>query len=154
MTRRSRSDALTDLILEVFRLNGRLLAAGDALVQPIGLTSARWQVLGAIALGSQPMTVAELARSMGLAPQSVQRIVNELEAERIVQLIDNPSHKRAKRVILSKAGETLYAAALERQMPWARSLSEGLDLAPIEHAAHLLRSLRRRLETSGKERLQ
>jgi hypothetical protein len=42
--------AATALILEVFRFNGRLLAAGDKLVANLGLTSARWQVLGAIAL--------------------------------------------------------------------------------------------------------
>ena len=42
--------ALTGLVIEVFRLNGDLLAAGDALVGDLGLTSARWQVLGAIAL--------------------------------------------------------------------------------------------------------
>ena len=41
--------AVTQLILDVFRLNGRLLIAGDRLVGELGLTSARWQVLGAIA---------------------------------------------------------------------------------------------------------
>ncbi|MDH3233798.1 MAG: MarR family transcriptional regulator, partial [Alphaproteobacteria bacterium] len=41
-------EAVTALILETFRLNGRLLAAGDRLVGDLGLTSARWQVLGAI----------------------------------------------------------------------------------------------------------
>src|SRR5205814_345438 len=55
---------VTELILEVFRLNGRLLAAGDRLVADLGLTSARWQVLGAIALASSPMPVAWIARNM------------------------------------------------------------------------------------------
>ena len=47
-------EALTDLVLAVFRLNGRLLAAGDHLVSDLGLTSARWQVLGAIAHSAKP----------------------------------------------------------------------------------------------------
>jgi hypothetical protein len=63
--------ALTDLVLEVFRLNGRLLAAGDRMTRPSGQTSARWQVLGAI--NPEPRTVAQIARVMGLARQSVQR---------------------------------------------------------------------------------
>ena len=71
-------EALTDLVLAVFRLNGRLLAAGDHLVSDLGLTSARWQVLGAIALAPSPQPVAWLARSMGLNRQGVQRIVNEM----------------------------------------------------------------------------
>lgn len=69
MSSRERSEvvrarnAVTELILETFRLNGRLLAAGDALVANIGLTSARWQVLGAIALSPVPLPVAHLARN-------------------------------------------------------------------------------------------
>ena len=47
--------AVTALILETFRLNGRLLAAGDALVESLDLTSARWQVLGAIATAPIPL---------------------------------------------------------------------------------------------------
>ncbi len=34
--------AVTGMILETFQLNGRLLAAGDQLVQDLGLSSARW----------------------------------------------------------------------------------------------------------------
>jgi hypothetical protein len=40
----------TQLILDTFRANGLLLAAGDELTAPKGLTAARWQVLGALAL--------------------------------------------------------------------------------------------------------
>ena len=36
----------TELVLDVFRLNGLLLAAGDHLTAGEGLTAARWQVLG------------------------------------------------------------------------------------------------------------
>ena len=62
---------MTDLILDLFRLNGRLLAAGDRLVAGLGLTSARWQVLGAIALADRPQPVAWLARDMGVYRQGV-----------------------------------------------------------------------------------
>ena len=49
---------VTSLFLEAFRFNGRLLAAGDQLVAGLGLTSARWQVLGAVALADRPQPVA------------------------------------------------------------------------------------------------
>jgi hypothetical protein len=64
--KRSIADAVSDLSVEVFRLNGELLAAGDALVAELGLTSARWQVLGAIALSPAPLPIAHVARNMGL----------------------------------------------------------------------------------------
>ena len=67
--RTASGSALSLLILDVFRLNGRLLAAGDRMVEDLGLTSARWQVLGAVALAAAP--VAWIARNMGLTRQGV-----------------------------------------------------------------------------------
>src|SRR5271166_4204772 len=95
------SNAISELILEVFRLNGRLLEAGDALVADIGLTSARWQVLGAVALSAVPLPVAHIARNMGLARQSVQRLVDEMLADGLVRHAPNPHHRRAKLVLLT-----------------------------------------------------
>jgi DNA-binding MarR family transcriptional regulator len=145
------TDALTRLILEVFRVNGDLIAAGDRLVADLGLTSARWQVLGAIALSPAPEPVARLARAMGLHRQGVQRIVNELEAEGIVALEDNPHHRRARLVRLTKKGEALYREAGQRQKPWARGLVRGLDAKAIASAHDLLKSLRERLEQAAGE---
>ena len=140
------ADVLTELVLEVFRLNGRLLADGDSLVAPIGLTSARWQVLGAMGFRDAPATVAGIARSMGLTRQSVQRLVNELEREGVVRLDLNPSHKRARLVVLTDVGRGLYAAATGLQGPWARGRSQGLKTAELQQALDLLRTLRLRLE--------
>jgi len=145
----STADTLTPLILEVFRVNGGLIAAGDRLVADLGLTSARWQVLGAIALSSAAEPVARLARSMGLHRQGVQRIVNELEAEGIVAFDDNPHHRRAKLVRLTKKGKALYREADRRQKPWARGLARELDAREIASAHRLLKSLRERLELAA-----
>ena len=91
--------AITELILETFRLNGRLLAAGDALVRDLGLTSARWQVLGAVAMSPVPLPVSHIARNMGLSRQGVQRVADELEARGIVRFAPNPHHRRARLVL-------------------------------------------------------
>ena len=58
-------DALTGLILDLFRLNNLLLTAGDRLVAGLGLTSARWQILGAIVAAERSQPVAWLARDLG-----------------------------------------------------------------------------------------
>jgi len=146
MTKSAKRDAVTNLILEVFRVNGLLISSGDALVAPLGLTSARWQVLGAISYAGEPATVAQIARSMGLARQSVQRIVNALAKDAMLRFIDNPNHKRAKQVALTKKGETVYAAAIERQQPWAHALARGLNQSSLTQTCELLRVLRHRLE--------
>ena len=63
--RTSSGEALTDLVLDLFRFDSLLLTAGDRLVAPLGLTSARWQVLGAIIAANRPQPVAWLARDLG-----------------------------------------------------------------------------------------
>jgi DNA-binding MarR family transcriptional regulator len=115
---KSGRDTVTELILEVFRLNGSLLAADDALVEGVGLTSARWQVAGAIVLPHVPLPVAHLARNMGLSRQAVQRLANEMAAGGLVRFADNPDHQRAKLVLLTAHGQQAYDAAMARQGPW------------------------------------
>ena len=138
--------ALTELILETFRLNGRLLAAGDALVRDLGLTSARWQILGAIALSPVPLPVAHIARNMGLTRQTVQKLVNELQSDVMVRFAPNPHHQRARLVLFTDKGHAANEAARQRQRPWAQALADGLAADEIERATMLLRTVRQRLE--------
>jgi len=139
-------EALTRLILEIFQLNGRLLAAGDALVGDLGMTAARWQVMGAIAYATSPEPVARLARNMGLTRQGVQRIVDELAAEGVVTFEANPHHKRAKLVVFTKRGRAIYEAIERLQAPWANALAKGLGLDALESARELAATLRARLD--------
>src|SRR5499427_5074953 len=122
------AEALTALILETFRLNGRLLAAGDELVSELGLTSARWQVLGAMATAPTPLPIAHIARNMGLARQSVRRLVDEMVRDGLVRLAPNPHHARAKQVL------------------WANAIAKGLFAGDIRTAQGVLAAIRTRIE--------
>jgi DNA-binding MarR family transcriptional regulator len=147
--RRSRNTAtavVTELILETFRLNGRLLEAGDELVRPLGLTSARWQVLGAIAASSVPLPIAHVARNMGLSRQAVQRLANEMEKDGLVRFAPNPHHERAKFAVMTEPGRAAFRSAMTRQRRWAQSLAEGLSNDSVKEALRMLRELRNKLE--------
>ena len=128
-TERSQAGAaLTDLILDLFRLNSRIITAGDRLVAGLGLTSARWQVLGTIVAADRSQPVAWLARDMGANRQNVQRIVNDLVREGLVAFQTNPHHRRAQLVVLTDKGKNTFDAAMRLQAPWIDRLSEGLQL--------------------------
>jgi DNA-binding MarR family transcriptional regulator len=144
--------ALTALILEIFRLNGRLLAAGDALVASLGLTSARWQVLGAVALSPVPLTISQIARNMGLTRQSVQRLVNEMTQDGLLRLSANPQDRRAMLVARAARGRSVYAASVERQEPWATRLAKSCRIEEIAAATAVLERLRSRLEEDSATR--
>lgn len=138
--------AVTELILEVFRLNGRLLEAGDGLVRHLGLTSARWQVLGAIDVAAAPLPVAHIARNMGLSRQAVQRLVHEMENDGLLRLAPNPHHERARLVLMTDRGAAAFRAAMADQRRWAGDLTEGVSAEQLGEAAGLLRRLRAHLE--------
>jgi len=144
--------ALTELILEVFRLNGALLGEGDRLVGDIGLTSARWQVMGAAALSLVPLSVAAIARNMGLTRQAVQRVANDLEQAGFVRFAPNPHHRRAQLVVLTASGTAAFQAATARQGPWANRIAAGLDPRRIKAARAVLRTIAQQLDGTGEAR--
>src|SRR5215467_1432518 len=139
-------DALTSLILDLFRLSSLLLTTGDRLVARLGLTSARWQILGAIVYAERPEPVAWLARNLGANRQNVQRIINDLHSEGLVAFAANPHHRRAQLVVVTDKGRQTFDAAMRLQIPWVNSLSDGFVVKDIEAARRVMMALRKRLE--------
>jgi DNA-binding MarR family transcriptional regulator len=144
-------DALTNLVLDLFRLDSLISTAGDRLVARLGLTSARWQILGAIATAERPQPVAWLARDMGAYRQNVQRIINDLREEGLVTFEANPHHRRAQLVVLTEKGKLTFEAAMRLQAPWINALSEGLAVKDIQTMHRVILALRQKLEGNGLE---
>lgn len=137
-------EAFTALILEAFRFNGRLLAAGDRLTRPLKLSSARWQVLGAIE--ERPLSAAQVARNMGLSRQSVQRIADSLEKDGVIEYALNPDHKRAKLVQLTENGRSVVKKLGQAQIRWSNRIAAGAIPGEIDAAMAMIRKFRLRLE--------
>jgi DNA-binding MarR family transcriptional regulator len=142
----------TELVLEVFRLNGRLVFVGDRMTKALGLSTARWQTLGAMAFSEHPLTVAEIARNMGLQRQSVQRTVNMLVAGGMVATHENPNHQRARLVLFTKKGRAAYEEMVTIQVEWANGTAAGFSESELPTVLRSLRSLRARLEATKKEK--
>lgn len=145
-TNSQETEALTDLLLTMFRTNDLALTWGDRLVSPLGLTSARWQILGAIVQVDRPQPVAWLARDLGATRQNVQRIVNDLVMDGIVTYEPNPHHKRAHLVVVTAKGQKTYEDALALYDPLVEALAEGLAPEDIGAAQRVMSALRTRLE--------
>jgi DNA-binding MarR family transcriptional regulator len=145
-TRTPEAEKATEVLLSVFRANGLLVATGDVLAAEHGLTSARWQVLGAIALAQRPLTVPQIARRMGLTRQSVHTTVRHLLADGLVEHSPNADHRRSQLVGLTELGELRYRAIDEQQAAWANELAHGLSYSDLEKTARVLDELCGRLE--------
>jgi DNA-binding MarR family transcriptional regulator len=129
-------DAWSRLVVQVFRLDGALTSAGDALARPAGQSTARWRVLASIE--DEPRTVAQIARSWSLARQSVQRVADSLVHDGLVTLEDNPAHRRAKLLRLTARGVRTLARIQEAQIAWANELGARVGAADLVTASEIL----------------
>jgi len=123
-TARIPEDPLNDLVLTIFWLNGFFLDAADRLTAGSGLTTARWQVLGAVL--HEPLTVAAIARDMGLARQSVQRTADLLVEEGLCEYVPNPAHRRASLLSPTDHGLNSIRQLTPRVVAWSKRVWESV----------------------------
>lgn len=139
MSRRTPAgDALTDLVLPVFELNGEFLAAADDITRPAGLTPAWWQVLGATL--DEPLTVSQIARrvGLGLARQSVQRVADVLVERGWARYVDNPDDRRARLLEPTDRGRRTLGRLRDGQHAWADAVGSEVGADALERAAETL----------------
>ena len=111
------------------------------MTKDLGLTHARWKVIGAIALSRAGLTVPGIARVLGQSRQAVQRITDVMVADGILVYTDNPKHKRSALVTLSEKGQNTYALLREVQDPWAIKNTEDIPIEELETTLRLVRRL-------------
>jgi DNA-binding MarR family transcriptional regulator len=129
-------EAFSELVVQIFRLNGLLLAAGDALAEPAGQTSARWRILAAIE--NKSMTVVQIANAWGLARQSVQRVADILVQEGFAVYMQNPRHRRSQLLTLTPEGRTALQRIQAAQQTWANSLGDMIGETDLRQANTIL----------------
>jgi DNA-binding MarR family transcriptional regulator len=107
-----RNVEMQHLVADVFELAGALRRDGEAIAKLAGQTQARWQVMWIAATGQ--LTVAMIARRLGLARQSVQRVADEIVAQGLASFEPNPDHQRSPLLILTSAGQAVLDAINDR----------------------------------------
>jgi DNA-binding MarR family transcriptional regulator len=132
-------DPLSRFSLSIFRVYGLLMESGDRMTRALGQSSARWQVLGRA--GYQPQTVAQMAREMGHARQSVQRVADVLEREGLVAYKDNPADRRAKLVELTPQGTEVLMAIYALNEKWSGHIMDKLDPDQLTRLADALENI-------------
>ena len=127
---------LSEIVVQIFRVNGTLTAWGDRFAAESGLTTARWQVLGAISMAKEPSTSRQIAERMGITRQGVQKQLNLLRDEGLVMSIENPAHKRSPRYSLTEHGEQKLAEIRKRWRQqveqWSGSYQHESVIAALE----------------------
>lgn len=135
---------LTEVLNEVAYTYFPLRAAGDAMMERFGQTTAEWGLLRTLDERG-PMTAAAVARSRPVARQWIQRLANQLEKQRLIEFIDNPEHRRAKLMRIAPAGTKLLRRITGAFREWANEMESDFDERAMRVTLGILRKLRERL---------
>jgi DNA-binding MarR family transcriptional regulator len=119
-----------------------------------GLTGAQMLMLATVVRAERPPTVPQIGRSLGHSRQAVQRLVGVLVERGLVETVDNPDHKRARRLVATPAGRAAHESSDRRSRSWAARVTEGIDPAELAAAVQTLRRLRHRLEAEQAEQAE
>jgi DNA-binding MarR family transcriptional regulator len=133
--------ALGDVIDQTVSLFHLLRALAEDLHGQGELTAARRGVLrGLDRFG--PQSVPQIARARPVSRQYIQMLVNQLEADGLVELRDNRAHKRSRLVCLTPEGKAHLEALYQREAAFYDTLQLDLSEDALRSAAEVLHSLR------------
>jgi DNA-binding MarR family transcriptional regulator len=140
------AESFIELIDELLRSRGRLLATTADFGSDSGLTGSQMLVLTAVVNSGRAPTVPQIARSLGHTRQAVQRLADTLVETGFLETADNPDHRRARLLVATDKGVRAQAMADVRSRAWALRITDGLDAEDIVAATATLRIVRSRLE--------
>ncbi|NIJ43319.1 DNA-binding MarR family transcriptional regulator [Parvibaculum indicum] len=88
-----------------------------------------------------PRTVPQLASLRSVSRQFIQKLVNRLLKEGMVEYIDNPAHKRSRLVRIAPRGYAAYRAMRDRETPAGKWLAGGLSKSDLRTALDVLSAI-------------
>ena len=94
-----------------------------------------------------PQTVPQMARTRPTSRQHIQVLVNRLLELGLVELVDNPAHKRSRLVSLTPAGKKRIDAMNQREAALLQKFSVGISEKNLYSSARTLKKLRELFES-------
>jgi DNA-binding MarR family transcriptional regulator len=136
---------LTSLIVPVIRLEAYFSRAGETIAAAGGQTLARWLVLETVA--DAPATVAQVARGLGYTRQSVQRVADLLEQDRLTEYALNPAHQRSQLIRVTSVGRKTLSTIQRAQRVWADRVGSEIGETELRQASLVVDNLTRILKS-------
>jgi DNA-binding MarR family transcriptional regulator len=136
----SKAEAIAELMLEVALCFFRIRALGQRTGFITSWGGGAFGFMRSLALLG-PLTVPQIARMRPTSRQRMQRLADELAAERLVEFIDNPKHRRSKLVRLTSKGDARYHELNARFLSIASTMGIALSEADICKTTEIVRQL-------------
>ena len=100
-------------VVSVMRAEQILRNRATAILRPLGLTFARYQVLGMLRWAG-PLTLGALSHRLWITPPTVTNAIDRLEAAELSRRVPHPTDARATHVQITAEGRRLFDRAVEQ----------------------------------------
>ncbi|WP_419805969.1 MarR family winged helix-turn-helix transcriptional regulator [Terriglobus sp.] len=103
----------------------------DDQLSPLGLTTAQYNLLSAVAF-EPGISNAALARMAFVTAQSMQGVIANMEKQGLLRRVPHPTHGRIRRNELTRRGAEILAKAHKVLIGIEERMTEGFDQTEIE----------------------
>ncbi len=100
-------------VVSVMRAEQIFLRRATDALRPLGLTFARYQVLGMVRWVG-PLTLGSIGHRLWITPATVTNAIDRLEAADLCRRVDHPTDARATLVEITAKGRRTFDRAVER----------------------------------------
>jgi MarR family transcriptional regulator for hemolysin len=141
LTPRERADFAHAISIVARRWRSRL----DERLKPMNMSIARWGALYWLGEGGDGVSQAALADLAGVEPPTLVRVIDQLEAQGLVQRRTNPADRRVNLLHLTPAAKPVVAEIEAEAERLRVELLEGLSFEEYQVASRVIQKLRERL---------
>lgn len=136
--------AIRSLVFETVDLFHRLVFVHE---QMHGMPPGKRGIL--MSLGQfGPQTVPQLTSTRPVSRQYIQKVVNQLHDDGLVEFVHNPAHKRSSLVRVTKVGFEVLKAIQELETNLFSQIALSVNTEDVDNAAKVLKSLRHFFESN------
>jgi DNA-binding MarR family transcriptional regulator len=97
------------LAFQVLGAAGAVEAQLESALGTVGLSLAKFKVLSRLAEAGEPLPLGSLAEHCSCVRSNMTQLVDRLEADKLVERVNDPSDRRSVRAILTEAGRERQA---------------------------------------------
>ena len=143
---KTRDEQLYAAVRDIRLCFNLLRARADEMHADLGVNASMRAVMESLA-GDGERTVPDIARSRGVSRQHIQKLVNGLAEDGLVELVPNPAHKKSRLVAITDVGRKVAAATARRERKILPEIARDIPLEDIRVATSVLASLKEAFES-------
>jgi DNA-binding MarR family transcriptional regulator len=113
----------------------------EAALGRAGLSLAKFGVLTELVRANQALTLSELASRLSCVRSNMTQLIDRLEADGLVERVDDPADRRAVRAALTESGKAQQAAGDREMKDVHRYLAALLSTGDRSHLNRILSAL-------------